>query len=152
MRRPFALVFASLLVGAAPAPEPAAEPVYDIVIRGGRVLDGAGHPWITADVAIQDGRIAVVGVVAGKGRQEIDARGRYVSPGFVDTPLAQAHFDAFPDPARARAEAEGKQPPGRLCRPEEVAAVAVLLASDEATFMVGENVVIDGGVSIRMYE
>ena len=45
-----------------------------------------------------------------------------------------------------------RQPPGRLCRPQEVAAVAVLLASDEARFMIGENVVIGGGVSIRMYE
>lgn len=75
-----------------------------------------------------------------------------ISPGFVDTRLAQEWFDAQADPVRARAETEAKQPPGRLCRPEEVAAVAVLLASDEARFMVGENVVIDGGVSIRMYE
>jgi NAD(P)-dependent dehydrogenase (short-subunit alcohol dehydrogenase family) len=75
-----------------------------------------------------------------------------ISPGFTDTRLAQEWFDAQPDPARARAETEARQPPGRLCRPEEVAAVAVLLASAEARFMVGENVVIDGGVSIRMYE
>lgn len=53
---------------------------------------------------------------------------------------------------RARAEVEAKQPPGRLCRPEEVAAVAAMLASNEARFMIGENIVIDGGVSIRMYE
>lgn len=75
-----------------------------------------------------------------------------ISPGYTDTRLAQAEFDRHPDPARARAETEGRQPPGRLCRPEEVAAVAVLLASDEARFMVGENIVIDGGVSLRMYE
>jgi NAD(P)-dependent dehydrogenase (short-subunit alcohol dehydrogenase family) len=75
-----------------------------------------------------------------------------ISPGFTDTPLAQAWFDSHPDPARSRAETEAKQPPGRLCRPEEVAAVAALLASDEARFIIGENIVIDGGVSIRMYE
>jgi NAD(P)-dependent dehydrogenase (short-subunit alcohol dehydrogenase family) len=75
-----------------------------------------------------------------------------ISPGFTDTPLAQAWFDGHPDPAAARAATEAKQPPGRLCAPEEVAAVAVLLASDEARFIVGENIVIDGGVSIRMYE
>jgi N-acyl-D-amino-acid deacylase len=82
MTRPFALLAASLLVGAAVPLPP--EPSHDIVIRGGRVLDGAGNPWITADVAIEDGRIAKIGVVEGKGRQEIDARGRYVSPGFID--------------------------------------------------------------------
>jgi N-acyl-D-aspartate/D-glutamate deacylase/murein DD-endopeptidase MepM/ murein hydrolase activator NlpD len=58
--------------------------VYDIVIRNGDVLDGAGNPSIRADVAIRDGRIARVGVVSGKGAREIDAKGRYVSPGFID--------------------------------------------------------------------
>lgn len=59
-------------------------PEYDLVIRGGRVLDGAGNPWINADVAIKDGHIAAVEVVLGRGEREIDARGRYVSPGFID--------------------------------------------------------------------
>ncbi len=59
-------------------------PDYDVVIRGGRVLDGMGNPWIAADVAIKDGRFAAIGIVPGRGRQEIDARGRYVSPGWID--------------------------------------------------------------------
>ncbi|NWK95875.1 D-aminoacylase [Sphingobium lactosutens] len=67
-----------LLVANAPAPD------YDIVIRGGRVLDGAGNPWVRADVAIKDGRVARIGQVSGHGAKEIDARGRYVSPGFID--------------------------------------------------------------------
>ncbi|MES2145007.1 MAG: SDR family oxidoreductase [Pseudomonadota bacterium] len=75
-----------------------------------------------------------------------------ISPGYTDTALAQEVFDKSPDPAAARRSVEARQPPGRLCRPDEVAAVAVLLASDEARFMIGENVVIDGGISIRMYE
>lgn len=58
--------------------------VYDVVIRNGRVLDGAGNPWIRADVAIRDGRFARIGVVRGRGRTEIDARDRYVSPGWID--------------------------------------------------------------------
>ena len=57
---------------------------YDIVIRNGRVLDGAGDPWILADVAIKDGRFARIGKVLERGRQEIDASGRYVSPGWID--------------------------------------------------------------------
>lgn len=59
-------------------------PAYDIVIRNGRVLDGCGNPWIRADVAIQDGHFARVGKVDGRGRVEIDAQGRYVSPGWID--------------------------------------------------------------------
>lgn len=75
-----------------------------------------------------------------------------ISPGYTDTRLAESDFKKDPDPAAARRKVEAKQPPGRLCNPTEVAAVAALLASHEARFMVGENIVIDGGVSIRMYE
>ena len=57
---------------------------YDIVIRNGRVLDGAGNPWIRADVAVDKGRIAKIGTVSGRGSKEIDATGRYVSPGWID--------------------------------------------------------------------
>ncbi|RYY38706.1 MAG: D-aminoacylase, partial [Sphingomonadales bacterium] len=80
MIRPLVLLAAPLLLGAT-AP---ADPAYDIVIRGGRVLDGAGNPWVSGDVAIKDGRIVAIGTVTGAGREEIDARGRYVAPGFID--------------------------------------------------------------------
>jgi N-acyl-D-amino-acid deacylase len=57
---------------------------YDVVIRNGRVLDGAGNPWINADVAIRDGRFVKIGVVPERGRTELDAKGKYVSPGWID--------------------------------------------------------------------
>ncbi len=57
---------------------------YDIVIRSGRVLDGAGNPWIAADIAINDGKIVKIGVVEGAARREIDAAGKYISPGWID--------------------------------------------------------------------
>jgi N-acyl-D-aspartate/D-glutamate deacylase len=60
------------------------QPIYDIVIRNGRVLDGAGNPWILADVGIKDGRFARIGRIAGRGQKELDARGKYVSPGWID--------------------------------------------------------------------
>ncbi|MET3898032.1 NAD(P)-dependent dehydrogenase (short-subunit alcohol dehydrogenase family) [Devosia sp. UYZn731] len=74
-----------------------------------------------------------------------------ISPGYIDTPLNRKFFDEDPDP-QARAKVEAKQPVGRLGKPEEIAAVAAMLASDEARFIVGANIVVDGGVTIRMYE
>ena len=79
MRRVAALL---LLLGATTLG--AQDTTYDVVIRNGRVLDGEGNPWILADVAIKDGRFAKIGKVAGHGKREIDARGKYVSPGWID--------------------------------------------------------------------
>jgi len=59
-------------------------PAYDVVIRSGRVLDGRGNPWILADVAIRDGHFVKIGKFEGAGRIEIDAKGKYVSPGWID--------------------------------------------------------------------
>ncbi len=62
----------------------------DLVIRGGMVVDGTGAAPFEADIAIEGGRIAAIGKVSGTGREEIDARGRVVSPGFVDI---HTHYD-----------------------------------------------------------
>ena len=82
MRRAFTSLL--LLLAATPLAAQGDPGRYDIVIRNGRVLDGAGNPWVRADVAIRDGRIAKVGMIKGMGAQEIDAHGRYVTPGFID--------------------------------------------------------------------
>src|SRR5579885_3051053 len=63
---------------------------YDLVIRGGIVVDGTGLPRRRADVAVKDGRIAVVGFVEGDGEREVDATGRVVAPGIVDP---HTHYD-----------------------------------------------------------
>ena len=58
---------------------------FDVLIRNGRVIDGAGNPWYRADVAIKDGRIAAIGNLAGKTADKtIDAANRVVTPGFID--------------------------------------------------------------------
>ena len=57
---------------------------YDLVIRGGFVVDGSGEPGRDADIAIKDGRIEQVGSVSGSGVEEIAAKGKLVAPGFVD--------------------------------------------------------------------
>jgi|KBSSwiStaDraftv2_1062776.scaffolds.fasta_scaffold47736_4 N-acyl-D-aspartate/D-glutamate deacylase len=57
---------------------------FDLVIRNGLVIDGTGGEPIEADVAVSGSRIAAVGKVAGAGREEIDAAGKIVTPGFID--------------------------------------------------------------------
>jgi N-acyl-D-aspartate/D-glutamate deacylase len=57
---------------------------YDLVIRGGTIVDGTGAPRVRGDVAVRGDRIAAVGDVPGRGRREIDARGLVVAPGFID--------------------------------------------------------------------
>src|SRR4051794_13081417 len=62
----------------------------DLVIRGGNIADGLGGELFEADVAISAGHIVEVGRVAGRGKEEIDARGKLVTPGFVDV---HTHYD-----------------------------------------------------------
>ena len=64
--------------------------MYDLVIRGGTVYDGTGSAPFKADIAVKDGLIAEIGEVAGKGKEEIDAAGQIVTPGFVDV---HTHYD-----------------------------------------------------------
>ena len=84
MFRSIALGLAVLTLGSTTSGAQTPAATYDIVIRNGRVLDGAGNPWINADVAIKDGRFVKIGVIPGRGAKEIDARGKYVSPGWID--------------------------------------------------------------------
>ena len=63
----------------------AQQPAYDLLIRGGRIVDGAGNPPFTADVGIRGDRIAAIGrLTDAKATREIDARGLVVAPGFID--------------------------------------------------------------------
>jgi N-acyl-D-amino-acid deacylase len=63
--------------------QPAAS--YDLLIRNGRVLDGTGNPWFTADIAVREGHIVAVGALKdATATRIVDAAGKYVSPGFID--------------------------------------------------------------------
>ena len=70
-----------------------------------------------------------------------------ICPGYIDAGLAEGYFLAQPDPDLARRQAGKLHALGRIGRPEEVARLAVFLASDEASFMTGAAVAVDGGFS-----
>jgi len=83
-------LIAGLRAAARNNPTPAAAEPYDTVITGGRVVDGTGNPWFSADVGIRDGRVAAIGALCAPAhgscpaRRTIDASGLYVTPGFID--------------------------------------------------------------------
>src|SRR5580700_10595167 len=64
---------------------------FDLVIRGGIVVDGSGSPGLRGDVGIVGDRIVAVGEVDGRGHRELDVEGLVVAPGFID---AHTHMDA----------------------------------------------------------
>src|SRR5215510_4122400 len=63
---------------------------FDLVIRNGMIIDGTGATGRQGDVAVSGARIAAVGRFDGSGAEEIDAKGRFVTPGFVDI---HTHYD-----------------------------------------------------------
>ena len=70
-----------------------------------------------------------------------------ICPGRVETPFVQARLKEYPDPEKAYREMSATQALGRMARPEEIAAAALYLASDEASFITGTDFIIDGGWS-----
>ena len=79
-----ALLLALVVAASSAAARAPADAPFDVVIRNERVLDGQGNPWIRADVGIRDGKFARIGVITSRGTTEIDAAGKYVSPGWID--------------------------------------------------------------------
>ena len=71
---------------------------FDIIVTGGRIIDGSGSPWYWGDLGIRRGRIAAIGNLSGAPRaRTIDAHGQVVAPGFIDM-LGQSELTILVDP------------------------------------------------------
>jgi 2-keto-3-deoxy-L-fuconate dehydrogenase len=95
-------------------------------------------------------KAAVIGLSKSVAADYIDRgiRCNAICPGTVESPSLRARIDAFDDPVEARRAFIARQPLGRLGTAEEIAAMAVYLASDESAFTTGTTMVVDGGVSL----
>ncbi len=95
-------------------------------------------------------KAAVIGLTKSIAADYIDRgiRCNAICPGTVESPSLQARIDAFDDPVAARRAFIARQPLGRLGTAEEIAAMAVYLASDQSAFTTGTNMVVDGGVTL----
>ncbi len=96
------LAFAGPRAAAVPAaqggPSGAVSATYDVLLRGGLIVDGSGNPWFASDLAIRGDRIAAIGDLKdARARRTIDARGLVVAPGFIDM-LGQSELTVLVDP------------------------------------------------------
>jgi dihydroorotase/N-acyl-D-amino-acid deacylase len=90
-----AILTSSMACSRAPS---AVAPSFDLVIENGRVIDGTGSPWYSADVGIRGGRIAAIGRLAGAAAaRRVDAHGLVVAPGFIDM-LGQSEMTILVNP------------------------------------------------------
>jgi len=86
---------------------PSSDEPFDLLITGGRVVDGSGAPWFSADVGVRGGKIAAVGVLAGRpAKRTIDAAGMLVTPGFIDL-LGQSEYNVLVDKRAASKITQG---------------------------------------------
>ena len=75
-----------------------------------------------------------------------------ISPGYTETPILDRFFSTKPDPIAARKEASERQPIKRMGTTTEIANTILFMSSDECNFMIGANIVVDGGITLKMHD
>jgi NAD(P)-dependent dehydrogenase (short-subunit alcohol dehydrogenase family) len=133
----------------------AAKPYLDRAARPVIVVIASNHAFRTLPGSFpynvaKAGLAAMVQSLALEWGPHIRAVG--VAPGFIDTPLADAWFGEFPDPAVKRAQIQALHPVGRLGTPADVGALCAFLCSPLAGFISGTTLLIDGGRSAVMQD
>jgi NAD(P)-dependent dehydrogenase (short-subunit alcohol dehydrogenase family) len=124
--------------------------------RGGSIINTAsiaahaGDNFVGAYTASKTAVLGLTRAIA-VGYAAEGIRANSVSPGDMETPMIEKYFAAADDPVAARQEMEGEYPGKRLAHPREVAQAVIFLASDEASFVNGEDIRADGGLLAQIY-
>jgi NAD(P)-dependent dehydrogenase (short-subunit alcohol dehydrogenase family) len=122
---------------------------------GGSIISTASGAGIGGGASLIPAYSASKAAVINLTKNAAVSLGRYgirvnaVAPGAIDTPMAPRFFPGVPDPMAVRAQRVAQSPMGRSGQPEEVAWVVVFLASDEASYVNGVTISIDGGTAAR---
>ena len=125
-----------------------------IAAGGGTILNMASvlgaHKAAPNRVAYAASKAAVDGFTRALAIDHVkqNIRVNCVCPGTVDTPSLGERINAFADPVQARKDFIARQPMGRLANAEEIAGTFVYLVSDESSFMTGQAIFVDGGMSL----
>jgi len=119
---------------------------YGVIINMASI---GGVVGVRDRLAYTTSKFAVVGFTKALALDHAPAgvRANCICPGRVETPFVKARLAEYPDPEKARREMSATQALGRMAQPEEIAAAALYLASDESGFVTGADFIIDGGWS-----
>jgi NAD(P)-dependent dehydrogenase (short-subunit alcohol dehydrogenase family) len=120
------------------------------IINMASILGFVGDPDLAAYCAAKGGVIALTKAAALSYGPE-GVRVNCICPGDVETPLLKAYFDKDSNPQKLRGEVSSKYALRRVASPQEIAKVAVFLASDDSSFITGGTLVVDGGLTIKCY-
>lgn len=120
------------------------------IVNVGSILSFTGDGYLAAYTAMKSGILGLTKAIA------IDyaadgIRCNCVCPGDMETPMIEQYFDGTDDPQAARAEMEAAYPGRRIAHPREVAAAVVFLCSDEASFVSGAPLLVDGALTAKTY-
>jgi NAD(P)-dependent dehydrogenase (short-subunit alcohol dehydrogenase family) len=120
------------------------------IINTASILAMTGDPFLPAYTATKTGVLGLTRAVACDYALD-NIRCNCVCPGDMETPMIEKYFAATDDPAAARKEMEGAYPGKRIAHPREVAMAVLFLASDEASFVNGTAILVDGGLTANTY-
>jgi len=110
------------------------------LIKGGKVFDAGAFD--RADLLVMDGDIVEIGKIEHDADETINATGMYVAPGFIETAMTDALG------AERRSELLSRIPAARLGNAEDVAAAVAFLASEEAGYVTGHTLHVNGGMTM----